>query len=165
MGRRSPLVTLAATGAGLVALLVVNSTLTSTDTYTGAPPPSPSPTATPAPTSTPVPPTATPTRIIPARRTVAVFAGPTTGRTASLAIAVKGGRSVAYLCDGRRVESWLTGTETSGRLALRSKTGDRLIGTLAATTASGVVTVRGRPQTFTIDKAGPPAGLYRAQTS
>ena len=170
MGRRSPLVTLAATGAGLVALLVVNTTLAGPSSYAGtAPTPAsaitPAPSTTPAPSATPSPPSPSPPRTTPVRQVVAVFAGHLTGRAASLAIAVQGGRSVAYFCDGRQVESWLTGTQTAGRLALRSKTADRLVGTLAATSVTGVVTVRGRPEAFTIGKVGPPAGLYRAKTA
>jgi hypothetical protein len=78
---------------------------------------------------------------------------------------VKGGRAAAYVCDGRSVEAWLTGTLTGGRLALRSKAGDQLAGTLAAEGVTGTVTVRGRQLSFTIDKAEPPAGLYRARTA
>jgi hypothetical protein len=170
MGYRSPLVTLGATAVGLVVLLVVNSTQTGTTSpgaaATTAPatsaPPSPD-AATPTPTATPAPsptPAATPTQQV-----IAVYTGRTTGREATLAIAVKGNRAVAYVCDGRRVEAWLTGTHTAGRLALRSKAGDQLVGTLATEAVTGTVTVRGRQLSFTIDKAGPPAGLYRGKTS
>ncbi|MFG1817555.1 hypothetical protein ACGFIF_27610 [Kribbella sp. NPDC049174] len=169
MGQRSPLVTLAATAVGLVALLVVNSTQTGTSSpgaaapaapATTSPPPSPDATATATPTPAPTTPAATTTQQI-----IAVYTGRTTGREATLAVAVKGGRAVAYVCDGRRVEAWLTGTHTAGRLALRSKAGDQLAGTLAAEGVTGTVTVRGRQWSFTIDKADPPAGLYRAKTS
>lgn len=167
MGYRSPLVTLGATAVGLVALLVVNSTQTGTTgpgvaattapATTNAPPASEAPAPTSAPTT---PPATTPTQQI-----VAVYTGRTTGREATLAIAVKGGRAAAYVCDGRRVEAWLTGTHTAGRLALRSKAGDQLAGTVAADAVTGTVTVRGRQWSFTIEKAAPPAGLYRSKTS
>ncbi|MEJ1112319.1 MULTISPECIES: hypothetical protein [unclassified Kribbella] len=167
MGYRSPLVTLGATAVGLVALLVVNSTQTGTTgpgvaattapATTSAPPASEAPAPTSAPTT---PPATTPTQQI-----VAVYTGRTTGREATLAIAVKGGRAAAYVCDGRRVEAWLTGTHTAGRLALRSKAGDQLAGTVAADAVTGTVTVRGRQWSFTIEKAAPPAGLYRSKTS
>ena len=164
MGQRSPLVTLTATAVGLVALLVVNSTQTPASSSTPAPVATTAPTptvtsSTPTPTPTPTP-SATPTQQI-----SAAYAGRTTGREASLAVAVKGGRAAAYLCDGRRVEAWLTGTFTSGRVALRSRTGDELAATLTGTKLTGVVTVRGRQLRFAIGKAGPPAGLYRAKTS
>jgi len=79
-----------------------------------------------------------------------------------VAVAVKGGRAVAYVCDGRRVEAWLTGTVVSGRLTLRSKAGDTLVGTVG-NGVSGTVVVRGRSLPFAIDTADPPAGLYRSQ--
>ncbi|MGW1342518.1 hypothetical protein ACWCOV_15835 [Kribbella sp. NPDC002412] len=162
MGQRSPLVTLAAAAVGLVALLVVNSTQTGT---LGAPSAA-APTATPRTTSPPATPTATTPSATPTQAAVvAVFTGRTTGREATLAIAVKGGRAAAYVCDGRSVEVWLTGTHDGGRLGLRSKSGERLTATLAAEAVTGTVTVRGRQLAFTIDKADPPAGLYRARTS
>ncbi|HET6294563.1 MAG TPA: hypothetical protein VFG33_14360 [Kribbella sp.] len=80
-----------------------------------------------------------------------------------MAVAVKGGRAVAYVCDGRRVEAWLTGTVASGKLTLRSKAGDTLVGTVGGNGVSGTVVVRGRSLAFTIDTADPPAGLYRSQ--
>jgi hypothetical protein len=161
MGQRSPLVTLAAAAVGLVVLLVVNSTQTDTAAPGAAATTSPATTTTPPPTPTEAPttPSATPTQQV-----VAVFTGRTTGREATLAVAVKGGRAAAYVCDGRSVEAWLTGTLTAGRIALRSKAGDRLVGTLAAEAVTGTITVRGRQLSFTIDKAAPPAGLYRART-
>jgi hypothetical protein len=168
MGQRSPLVTLAATAVGLVVLLVVNSTQTgasspgdaaATVPATSSPPPSPDPT----PTATSAPPPASKTT--PVQQIVAVYTGRTTGREATLAIAVKGGRAAAYVCDGRSVEAWLTGTLTAGRLALRSKAGDQLTGTVATEGVTGTVTLRGRQVSYTIDKADPPAGLYRAKTS
>lgn len=93
----------------------------------------------------------------------AVYAGHTKGREAALAVAVKGDRAVAYVCDGRRVEAWLTGTFTAGQLALRSRSGERLTGTVAKNVATGTLTLRGRVLRFVIDQAGPPAGLYRAR--
>ena len=165
MGQRSPLVTLAAAAVGLVALLVVNSTQApapapSGGVATSAPATTPTPTPSPSATaSTPVP------KPSPSKELVGVFAGRTRGREATLAIAVKGGRAAAYVCDGRSVEAWLTGTQTAGRLTLRSKAGERLTGTLTGTTVTGTVTLHGRTLRFTIGKAGPPAGLYRARTS
>jgi hypothetical protein len=163
MGQRSPLVTLAAAAVGLVVLLVVNSTQTDTAAPGAAATTPPATTTTPpppTPTETPTKPSATPTQQV-----VAVFTGRTTGREATLAVAVKGGRAAAYVCDGRSVEAWLTGTLTAGRITLRSRAGDQLVATLATEAVTGTITVRGRQLSFTIDKADPPAGLYRARTS
>jgi hypothetical protein len=165
MGHRSPLVTLAATAVGVVALLVVNSTQTDTSaptvTATTAPPSATTPPTTP-PTSASTTPTPTPSAT---PQITAVYAGRTNGREATLALAVKAGRAAAYVCDGRRVEAWLTGTQTGSAITLRSRAGDRLVATIAGNAVTGTVTVRGRPLRFTIGKAGPPAGLYRARTS
>ncbi|TCC32672.1 hypothetical protein [Kribbella speibonae] len=170
MGHRSALVTLAATSVGLVGLLVVNSTQTDAPAaiQTGtAPPTSAPPTTAPATTAptqvTPVPKqtTATP----PAAAIPAVYIGRTAGREATLAIAVNGAKAVAYICDGRRVEAWLTGTFTSGQLVLRSRTGERLTGLATAKDASGELTLRGRSLRFTAIVTGPPAGLYRAKNT
>ncbi|MGW7682971.1 hypothetical protein ACWGID_19710 [Kribbella sp. NPDC054772] len=165
MGQRSPLVTLAATAVGLVALLVVNSTQAAGPPGYAATPASASPTPTPEPTPTP---TATqptpPAQTTPAQKTV-VYIGRTTGREATLAIAVKGTRSVAYICDGRRLEAWLTGTATPGRLTLKARTGEHLTGATTANAAAGTLTLNGRTLRFAARPAGPPAGLYRARNS
>jgi hypothetical protein len=176
MVQRSPLVTLAATAVGLVALLVVNSTQTTTagPTPTGeattpaATSPATTPPATTPPVTTPASPppspTATKPSATPSNDVEAVYAGRTNAREATVAVAVKGGRAAAYVCDGRRVEAWLTGTQTAGRVTLQSRGGDRLVATVGGRTVTGTITVHGRSHRFTISKADPPAGLYRART-
>lgn len=169
MGQRSPLVTLAATAVGLVGLLVVNSMQTDAPAAVPAAEQSASAGPTSAPT-TPAPTTAAPTTpeqttAPPAAQNPVVYVGRTAGREATLAVAIKGAKAVAYICDGRRVEAWLTGTFTSGQLVLRSRTGERLTGIVTAKAASGELTLRGRTLHFTVTLAGPPAGLYRARNS
>jgi hypothetical protein len=175
MGQRSPLVTLAATAVGLVGLLVVNSTQTGgpvaapAGTQSSAKPTSP-PTTPPPTTVAPTPEqtSATPeqtTSTPPAVQNPVVYVGRTAGREATLAVAIKGAKAVAYVCDGRRVEAWLTGTFSSGRFVLRSRTGERLTGVATAKAASGELTLRGRSLRFTATLAGPPAGLYRAKNT
>lgn len=169
MGQRSPLVTLAATVAGLVVLLVVNSTQTSTQTspqsttQSGSQTSAPTATGTTAPPTSPTRPSSAPPTTKPVARTV-VYAGRTPTREA-VALAVKGNRAVSYVCDGRTLEAWLTGTVTNGQAALRSRTGDHLTATLTATAATGTFTLHGRTIRFTVPAAGPPAGLYRARNS
>jgi hypothetical protein len=176
MGQRSPLVTLAATAVGLVALLVVNSTQTgsptATDTAAATPTTVPSateptPTAEPAtePPGTTTPPTSEPAQPTAPQGLTVVYAGRTTEREATVAIAVKGDRAVAYVCDGRRLEAWLTGTVADGKVALRSRTGERLAAAVDTKTATGTLTLDGRELRFAIDAAGPPAGLYRSSES
>jgi hypothetical protein len=168
MGQRSPLVTLAATAVGLVGLLVVNSTQTAGPPGYAA---TTAPTATASPTSTPTTPEPTPTVTTPTPPAPtpalkpAVYVGRTTGREATLAVAVKGTRAVAYVCDGRRLEAWLTGTYNGGRLVLRSRTGEHLTGAATTRTAAGTLTLNGRSLRFAAVPAPPPAGLYRARNS
>ncbi|WP_329000023.1 hypothetical protein OHA18_37000 [Kribbella sp. NBC_00709] len=174
MGQRSPLVTLAATAVGLVGFMVVNSTQTGNPTPAGSPAAtataqdSATPSATPTAPGT-VTPTATETTMPapskPPAQVTAVYAGRTGDRVASLAIATKGDRAAAYVCDGRSLEAWLTGTFRAGRLDLRSKTGERLAATITSSTATGTFTLSGRTLRFAIAKAGPPAGLYRARNT
>jgi hypothetical protein len=160
----------------LVAFLVVNSTQTGNSTTAS----NPAPTATPqgtvipsesptAPSPTTPPPTAPQTPTKPAStapaKLPAVFAGRTNEREASLAIATKGERAAAYVCDGRSLEAWLVGTYRNGQLVLRSKTGERLTAAVTGNTATGTFTLSGRTLRFAVAKAGPPAGLYRARNS
>ncbi|MFD3401592.1 hypothetical protein ACFWUU_12975 [Kribbella sp. NPDC058693] len=163
MGQRSPLVTLAATAVGLVAFMVVNSTQTGNPTQASNPAPTATPVGTVTPSATPLTPSK-PATTAPAKPP-AVYAGRTNEREASLAIATKGERAAAYVCDGRSLEAWLTGTYRNGQLVLRSKTGERLTAAVAGNTATGTFTLSGRTLRFAIAKAGPPAGLYRARNS
>ena len=80
----------------------------------------------------------------------------------SLAIAAKNGAAIAYLCDGDKLEEWMTGTAIGGKLDLKSDDGSRLTGTADKKQAKGTVTVDdGKARTFDIDVAKKPSGLYR----
>jgi hypothetical protein len=162
------LVTLAATAVGLVGFMVVNSTQTGNPTPAGSPVTTPTAQSSVTPTATEpaTPPSTTaPSKPPPTVAPPAVYAGRTNERVASLAIATKGERAAAYVCDGRRLEAWLTGTYLNGRLTLSSKTGERLTATITSNAATGTFTLSGRTLRFAITKAGPPAGLYRARNS
>lgn len=89
----------------------------------------------------------------------AVYVG-RTGRVA-VAVAVSGNRAAAYLCDGRRIEAWLTGRIDGDELRLRGKRGARLDGRLTAAGLVGDFMVRGRTYAYQIESADKPAGLYR----
>src|SRR6185503_14032415 len=106
MSRFAPLLTLLAVavlGGALFTLNVVNSPANSTGTPSAAtaslPPAAPPPAAPPA-TSAP-----------PAAAAVAekAYAGRSAGNEVTVAIAVKDGRAVGYVCDGKKVEAWLEG--------------------------------------------------------
>lgn len=102
--------------------------------------------------------------VAPAAKAV-VYVGRTAGREATVAVAVKGQRAVAYVCDGVRLEAWLSGGVTGGPLKLQSKTGERLTGTVSVRNVVGELTLQGRTLRFSATPAGRPAGLYRAKNS
>ncbi len=92
----------------------------------------------------------------------AVYAG-RTGRIA-VAVAVSGNRAAAYLCDGRRIEAWLTGSVDGDELRLSGKRGARLEGQLTRAGLVGEFTVRDRSYDYAIELADEPAGLYRGES-
>jgi len=81
----------------------------------------------------------------------------------SIAIAVRDGHAVAYLCDSRTAEAWLQGTVSeTGAITMTGARNASLTGTVAGGTASGTVTAVGRQWTFTAPTVTAPSGLYRA---
>jgi hypothetical protein len=99
---------------------------------------------------------------VPAR---ANYAGRTKGRKATVAIAVRDGRAIAYVCDGARAEAWLLGMATNGRLSLSSEAGDRLTARLADGKATGRVVLSNQKWTFKVPTVQRPNGLYRANAT
>lgn len=178
MKHRSPLVTLAGLVVAFVIMLAVNMASTAPrDSYAGPPsatPPSATATGATAAASTPAPEpsgasptasdsesTAPPTSEFPDK---VVYAGRTKDGSAAIAVAVLGDKAAAYLCDGRDVESWLSGTVVGDTLALKSKGGAALKATLTDGVLTGTIDVD-EPQAFAIKPAKAPAGLYRAKGS
>jgi len=102
-----------------------------------------------------------PTPAAPAASLRVTYSAHVNGRGATVAIAVHGATAVAYLCDGRRVEAWLQGTASGGRLSLTGPGGATLTGTYGQV-ASGQVRAGGRTWTFTAPVVRAPSGLYRA---
>lgn len=170
---RGPVITLAAAalvGAGLFTADVLTdpartraaetpvaaavATAAATSTTTAPPTVSTTTSASPSTTTTSAPATAA------AYLSTAVYVGRDAARRTSVAVAVRDGKVAAYVCDGRSVESWLTGT-ASGTTATLVGSGDRLV---AEATEGGLHvtgTVRGRPVDVTAALASAPAGLYR----
>jgi len=108
-----------------------------------------------------VPTTPPPTTAPPSPGPQVTYAGSAGG--GSIAIAVKDGHAVAYLCDGRTAEAWLQGTVSdSGALTMTGARNASLTGTIAGGIATGTVTAVGRQWTFTARTVTPPSGLYRA---
>jgi hypothetical protein len=121
------------------------------------------------PVSTSASPTATARATASATPTIAsgfpaqvAYTGWTAGHEASIAIAVKANRGVAYLCDGTQVESWLRGRAEGGVVRLTGKSADALTGRVRGDTVSGEISVRGRRLAFSAKVTAPPGGLYTA---
>ena len=81
-----------------------------------------------------------------------------------MAIAVKNGRAVGYVCDGKKIEAWLEGTLSGSDLALKSKDGRSTIEATADEKQSfGTVAVNGKEWPFAAKAASSPAGLYEGR--
>jgi hypothetical protein len=151
---RGPLLTLLAVAALAAALVGVN--------MAGQPSPAAQPVAAPAapaPAPTPAPPTTPPP---PAE---AAYAGRTAGNEATIAIALKDGRAVAYLCDGKKVEAWLEGTVEGSALSLTGPDGATITGELSDGAVFGQATAKGKEWPYSAALATPPAGAYRGRVS
>jgi hypothetical protein len=109
-----------------------------------SPSPSPSPTRSPAPN--------------------ADYAGRTDDDSSAVAVSLRGGKAIAYFCDGHDKESWLKGSvEDDGTMKLTGGHGDELNGTLqGGKLIRGTADVGGQRYAFTADRAVKPSGLYRA---
>ncbi|BCJ49819.1 hypothetical protein Asp14428_12940 [Actinoplanes sp. NBRC 14428] len=88
------------------------------------------------------------------------YAGRLTAGT--LALTIKEGKAIAYVCDGRRTEAWLKGTARDGRFDLSGKNGATLTGTADKRHATGRITLNGRTSDVDIATVRKPSGLYRA---
>jgi hypothetical protein len=81
-----------------------------------------------------------------------------------LALVVRDGEAIAYLCNGRSVEVWLQGTATGGMLQLSGQADASLVGRVDADHAAGTVVVNRASLEFDISSVTEPSGLYRATT-
>jgi hypothetical protein len=177
-----PVVTLVAAalvGAGLVTTDVLTDPArsraeTPVTAATAAPVPATATTAAVSPTTTAASPTTasttTPTATTaPAPATAAyaaaylspaVYVGRDAARRTSVAVAVRDGKVAAYVCDGKSVESWLTGTAV-GTTATLTTGGDRLVVEVSTRGLHVTGAVHGRTVDVTAVLASAPAGLYR----
>jgi hypothetical protein len=115
--------------------------------------------AAPAAAPTPAPPTTPPP---PAE---AAYAGRTAGNEATIAIALKDGRAVAYLCDGKKVEAWLEGTVEGSAFSLTGPDGATVTGELTDGAVFGQAAAKGKEWPYSAALATPPAGAYRGRVS
>lgn len=110
------------------------------------------------------PPTTAPPPVKAAPPVVAqkAYAGRSSGNEVTVAIAVKDGRAVGYICDGKKIEAWLEGTLTGDTLSLSGKTSS-LTGTLDDKATFGTITVDGKEWPFSAKGVVSPAGLYEGR--
>jgi hypothetical protein len=98
--------------------------------------------------------------------TVAV-AGVFTGRTNTagigLSIVVDSGVATAYVCDGQRLEAWLSGTVAGDAVQMSGEDNASLTGTLNEQGLSGTISTAAGQIPFLAAAAAPPAGVYRAE--
>jgi hypothetical protein len=156
---RGPIITLAAGVVVAAALLLLDVT---TGHSSGAGLTAGGAGSTAAQTSTPAPAvrTATPTPS-PTGPPAGTYAGEVNGGSgASIAIAVRDGRAVAYLCDGRN-EAWLQGAAANGTVDLTGGGHARLTATFAKNRITGSVSAGASTYTFSVGVVAPPSGLYR----
>lgn len=159
MTRYAPLLTLGAVAALGGALLAVD-VLSDPGQ---APPPAPAAAAAPAPA-----PAAEPVAVVPDPPAVAesVWAGRSSGNEVTVAIAVKDGRAVAYVCDGKQIEAWLEGTLEGDTLSLTSGDGTTTItGTATEADALGTVAVGDKQWPYAAKAVVAPAGLYEGRAN
>jgi hypothetical protein len=171
MNRYSPIATLLAVvllGAGLLGVTIVsNPGETASESSGGTAAPAgqaaaalpgapPLPAAEPPPAPAPEAPAAAPAVDEKA------YTGRSAGDEVTVAVAVKDGKAVAYVCDGEKVEAWLEGTLTGETLALSGKTGT-VTGTLDDKAAFGTVVVDGAEWPFSARGVAAPAGLYEGR--
>ena len=88
------------------------------------------------------------------------YTGRSAGDEVTVAVAVKDGKAVAYVCDGEKVEAWLEGTLTGETLALSGKTGT-VTGTLDDKAAFGTVVVDGAEWPFSAQGVAGPGRAVR----
>ena len=177
MNRYSPIVTLLAVvllGAGLLGVNVVsnpsqtaNEAPGETRGETGAPAGQPTaalPGGAPLPAAEPPPVPAGEAPVAAPAVVEKAYTGRSAGDEVTVAVAVKDGKVVAYVCDGEKVEAWLEGTLTGETLALSGKTGT-VTGTVDDTAAFGTIVVDGAEWPFSAQGVAAPAGLYEGRGS
>ena len=93
------------------------------------------------------------------------FAGRSSGNEVTVAVAVKDGRAVAYVCDGKKIEAWLEGTLVGDQLALPAQGPAPSPAPWTDTAALGSVAVDGQQWPYSAQGVQAPAGLYEGRAS
>jgi hypothetical protein len=163
MKRHAPVLTLIAVAALGGVLLAANSLSAPTQPTVAAaanPAVSSAPVAPAAPP--PPPPEPTPPPPVVAEK---AFAGRSSGNEVTVAVAVKDGRAVAYVCDGKKIEAWLEGTLVGDRLTLNGAKDAAITGSVTEAATLGSVSVGGKQWPFAAQGVQAPAGLYEGRAT
>lgn len=155
MKRFAPLLTLLAVAVLGVALLTISSLSNPANQQAGQ-------VEAAAPPAAEAPPAPAPAVEAPAVAEKA-FAGRSDDRKLTVAIAVKEGRAVAYVCDGKKVEAWLEGTLQGEKLSLQGKDGATITGTANEQSSAGELAVGGKKWAYSAKGVAAPAGLYEGR--
>lgn len=162
MKRPGPLLTLLAgllLGLFMLSLNATTGTKSASSTYKEK---SPGVTASPTPSGATASPSPSPSRALAPE---GVYTGRTDDDSSAVAVSLRGGKAIAYFCDGHNIESWLKGTvKDDGSLRLSGDHGAKLNGTVRGKQIRGAAEVGGGHYAFTIDKAKKPSGIYRANS-
>jgi hypothetical protein len=167
MKKYAPLATLVAVVLLAAVLLVANMMTTPKPVQNAAAPaaasaPEPAQAVAPAPAPAAVAPAApAPAPAAPAVAEKA-YTGRSAGNEVTVAIAVKDGKAVAYVCDGKKVEAWMEGTLAGDTLSLQGKTSS-LSATVSEKATLGSLTVDGAEWPFSAKGVTAPAGLYQGR--
>ncbi|MGD9529293.1 MAG: hypothetical protein AB7V44_21190, partial [Pseudonocardia sp.] len=136
MKRYAPLLTLVAVvilGAALFTLSSINNPANqAAEQAQAAAPPPPAEAAPPAPA------------VEPPVVVEKAYAGRSADRRMTIAIAVKDGKAIAYVCDGKKIEAWLDGTLQGDTLALTGKDGASVTGIANEQSSEGEIVVAGK---------------------
>ncbi|MFF5206834.1 hypothetical protein [Streptosporangium sp. NPDC000396] len=89
------------------------------------------------------------------------YAGRVRGNGGLIAVSVRGGKAIAYFCDGR-IEAWLKGKATDGGVTLSGRGGSSVVARLGGGKATGKLEFGGREWEFSAPTVKKPSGLYRA---
>jgi len=157
MRRNTPLLTLLAGAALGVALLIASMVATpgtrsqyaAAGTATG-----PGATASPSPSASPSP-------AGPHSPLQADFTGPVTGGGATVAVSVRGGKAIGFVCTASGTATWLRGAAAAGLLQLAGRDHARLTGSYLDHRASGRARASGTQYRFAIPRVHQ-AGLHAA---
>jgi hypothetical protein len=163
MRRNTPLLTLLAGAALGVALLIASMMATPAAQSPYAAAATPGATAGTGATSSPSP-SASPSPAAPQSPLQADYTGPVTGGGATVAVSVRGGKAIGFVCTASGTATWLRGAAAAGLLQLAGSGHARLTGSYQYHRASGRARANGTQYKFAIPRVHK-AGLHAAIVS